>query len=147
MEQLNEPKARGRQIVADNFQSKLENIQGAPPIQLGAEGKADGTRKVVEFPARLIPKDPRDSYILDKEDAYAFENQKANQSGNKQQIVRTVGPEDVDYLRRKRAVLNRLEYEDWMTKAIDMSDPLQGKNPFLRSSTVPKRRINKRSKK
>ena len=136
MDRIHEPRAAGRQVVADKFQSKIDSIQGAPPIQLPA-APGDGNRPVVEFPARLVPKDPRDAYIVDKESAYKFEQEKVEANGGGQQIVRTVGPEDVDYLRRKRAVMNRLEFDKWMTKAIDMTDPVAGKLPNPYSGTKP----------
>lgn len=133
MDSLHEPKASGRQVVADNFQSKLESIEGAPPIQL--RSRIANRANIAEFPARLVPKDDRDAYIVDKEEAYRVEQAKVNQiQGDfKPQVVRTVGPEDVDYLRRKRAVQNRLEFDQWMLDAIDMSDPVAGKhrtNPY-----------------
>lgn len=137
MDSIHEPKASGRQVVADSFQNKLESIEGAPPIQL--RSRVGNRANIAEFPARLVPKDPRDQYIVDKEEAYDVEQMKINVdrgqgvAANKQQIVRTVGPEDVDYLRRKRAVQNRLEFDQWMLDAIDMSDPVAGKhrtNPY-----------------
>jgi hypothetical protein len=135
MDSLREPRASGRQVVADNFQSKLESLEGAPPIQLTTRYANQAGGKSADFPARLVPKDSRDDYIVDKEAAYQFEQQKVNKAdgANKPQIVRTVGPEDVDYLRRKRAVMNRLEFDQWMLDAIDMSDPVAGKhrtNPY-----------------
>lgn len=122
MTSIAEPKAGGRQVVADHFQGKIDTMEGAPPIFLQADG--DGLRGA-DFPARLIPKDSRDAYILDKEAAYKFEKERAAASGG--QVMRTVGPEDVDYLRRKRSVMNRLAFDKWMTDAINMSDPVAGK--------------------
>jgi hypothetical protein len=121
MGSLAEPRAGDRQDKADRFQGRIDSLQGAPPIYLEQPGSNDGG-KMAEFPARLIPKDARDSYVLDKEAAYEFEASKGH--GN---VIRTVGPEDIDYLRRKRAVLNRLEFDKWMTEVIDHTDPVQGK--------------------
>lgn len=140
MDSIREPRASGRQVVADSFQAKLENIEGAPPINL--QSRVGNSAKIAEFPARLVPKDPRDQYIVDKEEAYDFEQSRVNadrgQGNNRQMVVRTVGPEDVDYLRRKRAVQNRLEFDQWMLDAIDMSDPVAGKhrtNPYHGTKT------------
>jgi len=132
LDSVKEPRAGERQQIADNWDRKINKLRGAPPIQIGAEGDHVGdpnrsARLENEFPARLIPKDKRDEYILDKEDAYKFENRKATAAGDQTVVTRSVGQEDVEYLRRKRANVNRLQYEHWLTQAIDLSDPTQGK--------------------
>lgn len=147
---LTEPKASGRQAKADAFEREMESVRGAPPIALNLKGHNAGGTYTNEFPARLIPKHPHDSAILDKEDAYALEEQKLAMNGNKnQQIVRTVGKEDIDYVRDKRAILNKLQNDDWMNKVIDKSDPAQGKASRKKQKTTikPKKKIAKSTKK
>lgn len=142
--QLKEPRASGRQAKADAFERQIESVRGAPPIALNLRGHNTGPNDgyTNEFPARLIPKHPHDSAILDKEDAYALEQQKLAMNGNKNQtIVRTVGKEDIDYVRDKRAILNKLQNDDWMNKVIDKNSPTESKR------RKPKKAIAKKTKK
>jgi hypothetical protein len=144
VDRLKEPRAAARQGKADNFERQMESVRGAPPIALNLEGHNtfDGSGYTNEFPARLIPKHPRDTQILDKEDAYRLEQEKLRMNGNQNQtIVRTVDQRDIDYVRDKRAVMNKLQQEDWMNKVIDKSNPAEGKT---RKTPKPKKTIAKK---
>ena len=122
-----EGRASGRQQVSDRWSERLDDIAGAPPISL----ESGATN---EFPARLVPKDSRDRYVEAKELAYKIENEKAKSAGDKQVVNRTLTDADVDYAQRKRNILNRLQYDHWLTQSIDLNDPTQGK----RAVAIPK---------
>lgn len=139
IERFKEPRATGRQAVSDKWSERLDKIDGAPPIQLTSDVPN-------EFPARLIPKDPRDRYVEAKELAYEIENEKVRDQG-KSQIVRTVTDADIDYAERKRNVLNRLQYDKWLTTAIDLKNPTDGKHRAGRGGRAGKAKLTLTPKK
>lgn len=150
VDRLKEPRAAARQGKADNFERQMESVRGAPPIALNLKGHNDGGTYTNEFPARLIPKHPQDSRILDREDAYALEEEKLKMNGGgNQQIVRTVGKAEEDFVRDKRSILNKLQHEDWMNKVIDKSNPAEGKarrkSPAKPKKTIAKKKTNKKT--
>src|SRR6185503_20084049 len=95
------------------------------------------------FPAKLIPRDGYDSTYQDKMDQLT---RSSNMYNKEPQVVMHMGQEDFDYIKRKRHVQNKLAFDKWMTSAIDLSDPTQGKYKSKFKSKTAKHRSNPKPK-
>lgn len=133
MSRLPTSQAQGEQAKADRQEATMQGMMNQPAIHLEPHGR--GIYKVPDFPAKLIPRDGYDEVYQDKMDQLT---QATNMYNTKPQVVMNMGPEDFDYVRRKRHVQNKLAFDKWMTTAIDLSDPTQGKRKSGSSSSKKK---------
>jgi hypothetical protein len=114
--------ATNQQSRANALEDKMQGLIQQPTLQLPNESEAG---KMANFPAKLIPKDPYDNVYAVKANQL---NKDTNMYGRTPQITMELTQRDIDYIENKRKVQNKINYEAWLTTAIDLGDPTQGKS-------------------
>lgn len=120
---------QGEQSKADRNEAIMQGYVTQPAIQLNPVGgqsvNGRGAQVPPDFPAKLIPRDSYDAVYQEKMDQM---HQTHNMYGKEPNVVMHMTDQDMDYIQRKRNVQNKLQFDKWMTTAIDLSDPTQGKS-------------------
>jgi hypothetical protein len=120
------PKGEGQQAKATAITKNINRHHTQPPFRL----RPDVTN---EFPAHLIPMDAYDDVAALKK-RIGGENPINGKKGQKGvQYQARITKDDIDYLKRKQEVTNKLRYQKWLLSTIDMSDPVQGTFISLKS--------------
>lgn len=132
------PKGREQQARASAITKHVNSMQTQPPITLQ---HAYANRFTNNFPANLVPRDHYDDTASVKSRNTA-QNPYSNNPEHAVKTVMKLTKDDIEYQKRKAAVVNNLRYQTWLVNNIDMANPKAGKAPKAKIKVPTRALIN-----
>lgn len=130
------PKGEGQQQRATKLVKHINKRQTQPPIQIKDPKLNDNDQPGNNFPGTFIPRDKYD----DKFDLKQRISTSNPYNGERVNYATKFTGKDMEYMKRKQEIQDRLRFEEYMSSALDMSDPKKGKKRRIQVNKVRKRR-------